>query len=510
MKTLKKFELNNKVLEDFDTLMTYHLDQVEELKIKEISINPKLYNIISLCVNVKTLIIEGDLRVDTNKIVYNLCKPELLENIIFDSVKLPTNKIIGRFTNLHTISLNNIRFSDIYGFFNQIGNKDSVIALNLNNVDLVKKSITICKEFENLQFLNINNISNCDFDDFSFLLDNKKLERINIQNITIDFDQINTLCKIKCKKTVEVKLKTSDKCEIENTFEIEDDGVSYLTVNITDLENVIGTVSFFKVDRLCIILNDNINLSSYMKNLKKIKNRVSIAIKDILYLDIETTEKLRDKIFVEYINILESDDILRIKHSYTIDKYLELRTEFEKIKELVKDEQTDTEKFLIIYENFKKEYRLVKPSDNDDLEDAIINHDCVYNLFAVLLNSTLGLVGIDAKVIEGTMGDEPEELKWNQVKLEGKWYNLDLALEMFNKFNKKIKINSILKNYLFTDDQFYKTHTPRRGNPEECYTNFEGLKIDDEKEEKSLTKRIFGKLLNIKKVSGKDEEYDTK
>ena len=74
MKVLKKFELNNKVLEDFDTLMTYHLDQVEELSIKEISINPKLYNIISLCINVKTLIIEGDLRIDTNKIVYNLWK----------------------------------------------------------------------------------------------------------------------------------------------------------------------------------------------------------------------------------------------------------------------------------------------------------------------------------------------------------------------------------------------------------------------------------------------------
>ena len=50
MNILKKFELNNKVLEDFDTLMTYHLDQVEELVIKEISINPKLYNIISLCI----------------------------------------------------------------------------------------------------------------------------------------------------------------------------------------------------------------------------------------------------------------------------------------------------------------------------------------------------------------------------------------------------------------------------------------------------------------------------
>ena len=44
MEELKKFELNNKILEDFDKLMTYHLDKVEEIEINEIFINPKLYN----------------------------------------------------------------------------------------------------------------------------------------------------------------------------------------------------------------------------------------------------------------------------------------------------------------------------------------------------------------------------------------------------------------------------------------------------------------------------------
>ena len=36
MNELKKFELNNKILENFDELMTFHLNQVEELLIKEI------------------------------------------------------------------------------------------------------------------------------------------------------------------------------------------------------------------------------------------------------------------------------------------------------------------------------------------------------------------------------------------------------------------------------------------------------------------------------------------
>ena len=510
MSALKKFELNNKVLEDFDTLMTYHLDEVEELTIKEIAINPKLYNIISLCINIKTLIIEGDMRVDTNKIVYNLCKPELLENIILDSVKLPTNKIVKRFTNLHTISLNNIKFSDINGFFNEIGNKDSVIAIKLENVDLIKNSINICSVFENLQFLNINNISNCKFDDLSFLINNINLKRLNIQNMKVNFDQINSLCKIKGRKTIDVSIVTNEKCNIENSFEIDDENVTHLTVNITDLENAIDKVNFYKIGALCIIVDDNIELNSYLKTLKKIKNRVSIAIKDILYLDLETAKKLRDRIHVEYINILESQYEFKIKHTYTIDDYINLRENFDEIKNQVSEDDNEIDKFLTIYEYFKREYKLVEPSDNDDLEDVIINHHCVYNLVAIILNSYLGFLGFESKVIEGTIADDHKTVTWNQVKLDGNWYNLDLALDMYYKANKKINFGYILKNYLYTDEQFYKNHSPQRGNPEFCDTVFEINKNDDETEEKNFAQKIFNKIKHINKLNRKGENYDTK
>lgn len=518
MNILKNFELNNKVLDDFDTLMTYHLDRVEELTIKEISINPKLYNIISLCINVKTLIIEGDMRVDTNKIVYNLCKPELLENIIFNSVKLPTNKIIGRFTNLHTISLSNIKFSDVNAFFNQIGNKDSVIALKLDNVDLRNNSINICSEFKNLQFLNIDNLSNCKFDDFSFLINNPKIERINIQNIKISFEHINTLCKIKCRKNIEVSIDTNEKCEIENSFEVDDENIVYLIVNITDLEKTIDNVNFYKINKLCIILDDKIDLNIYMKTLKKIKNNVSIAIKDILYLDLETTKKLRDRIHVEYINILENRYEFNVKHTYSIDEYITLREEFDKIKAEVPETNSEIEKFLTLYEYFKKNYKLVEPSDNDDLEDAIINHNFVYNSVAIILNSALGLLNIESKVIDGTILDNSQTVTWNQVKLDGKWYNLDLALDMKYRADKKIKLGYLLKNYLYTDEQFYKAHNPQRGEPELCDTVFENGKINDkssnkgndENEENSITKKIFNKFKNLNKSNRKGKRYATK
>ena len=69
---LRKFELNNAVLEDFDSLMEKHLDQIEELVISEIDPKSKLLNIVGLCINIKTIIIEGDQRTNVNAIIVSL------------------------------------------------------------------------------------------------------------------------------------------------------------------------------------------------------------------------------------------------------------------------------------------------------------------------------------------------------------------------------------------------------------------------------------------------------
>ena len=54
----KKFELNTKILDNFDKIMATNLHEIEELKITALDQGSKLLNIISLCANVKTLIIQ--------------------------------------------------------------------------------------------------------------------------------------------------------------------------------------------------------------------------------------------------------------------------------------------------------------------------------------------------------------------------------------------------------------------------------------------------------------------
>jgi len=114
---IKKIKLNTNVLNNFDNIMSTKLDEIEELKITGLDQGSKLLNIISLCANIKTLVIEGDQRIDSDKVLANIFKPELLENLVLNNVKIPTQNSLKKYENLKMISLNGIRFSNIKEFF---------------------------------------------------------------------------------------------------------------------------------------------------------------------------------------------------------------------------------------------------------------------------------------------------------------------------------------------------------------------------------------------------------
>ena len=102
--TSKKFKLDNNVFKDFDSLMAKHLDTVEELTVSFIENNSKIFNIISLFTNIKTLIIEGDARLNVSSVLISICKPYLLENLILEGVKLPNKTSMKKLINLKMIS----------------------------------------------------------------------------------------------------------------------------------------------------------------------------------------------------------------------------------------------------------------------------------------------------------------------------------------------------------------------------------------------------------------------
>ena len=496
MEKLKKLQLNNKSLEEFDKLMHYHLDKIEELEIDEININNRLYNLIGLCTNLKQLIIKGDLRSDVNKIFFNICNPENIETLILESVKLPTNKVISKFSNLSTISLNNIIFSDVIGFFNKIPNSDKIIALNLTNVDFGKRSISHCSIFKNLKYLNIDNVKNCIFDNFDFLHENLNISRFEFYNNEIEFKNVNSFIKGKFNKKIEVNIKTSGNCNILNSLSVDNSEVS-LTVNTFDLEEAIKEVSLCRLTKLFIILGNNAELGQYIKKFKKCKVKVTLAINDIIYFNIEDARNFQDRLGVEYIHLLESPKKLKLNEgiqSYSIEDYIKIREEFEKIKkQFISNHSNELDMFNELYNYFKNNIKYVE--EETDLKDLFIEKRSSYDYYAIIMNSCLKDLGYESKVIRGNIGEENH--CWNQVKLNGDWYNFDIAYELRAKENKKF-LKYVFKSNLLNDEQFYKTHTPSlEYKPEICYIELQEMKKEIKKE-KNERKVGFWKILYLK------------
>lgn len=487
MEKLKKFRLNNKVLNDFDKLMSCHLDEIDILEIDELITNPNLYNVISLCTNVKKLVITGSLRIDVNKIIYNICKPEKIESIVFDSVKLPTNKAFSKFTNLKIIHIRNIDFSNTCGFLLKIPNKNSIISLNLVNSDFGRKSISILSQFKNLKQLNIDRLKNCVFDDFSFLTEIKTIDKFEFINNSISFTQIENLCKGVYEKNIVANIELNSIIDNINKIKIYNDKIC-LSVSSNNLDVLADNISFYKIDELNLILNCKINLDNYIRTFKKVKEKVNLSITDIAFLNSEDAKRYKDKLGVKYVDILGDFEKEKVNQTYKITEYLQIYENINEILNNVSSHSSDFDKFNELYNYFKINF--TNNDEIEDLKDAIFERQASYNLYAILMNSLLKILGFDSKVICGEV-EGKKDLLWNQVKIEDTWYNFDLAYDINLRTSRKL-LQHMNRGNLLGDKLFYKNHIPLEGNPEMCISE-----IDKTNNKNGFLEKIFEKIKNI-------------
>lgn len=480
---LRKFELNNAVLEDFDSLMEKHLDQIEELIISEIDPKSKLLNIIGLCINVKTLIIEGDQRTNVNAIIANICKPELLQNLILDSVKIPSNFSFKKLTNLKMISLNNIRFCSVRSCLDEIINPEKIEALNFDQVDFTKNSIEIVSKFKNLKYLNLTKVLNCKLDNLEFLEEMPKLEKINIEDNVLDFKEINNLVKGTFHKEITAELNSDKKNIVTNSLEIKENGNVSITVNGEDLEQLVEAIDLSKLNNILIIDTGNCDLIDYIDSLRKIKGKITIAIKDISCINVEEAEELKEELNLQYINVIDFDGVLQYEKNrfcYEIDTYIKIRTAIDEILENVDREADELCKVLevykilgttIMYDNILedeiKDYSDANLAKSSNLENGLLEKKCIDIGFAEIFKNALSILGINSKMVRGNYAGISEEHVWNQVQICGKWYNADIGLDS-KKMSNSNKFKSKPIYCLLSDKEFRKTHTPNAGNNEYC------------------------------------------
>jgi transglutaminase/protease-like cytokinesis protein 3 len=481
--TLRKFKLDNKAFDDFDALMEKHLDNVEELTVSGIANNSKILNIISLCINIKTLIIEGDQRTNVNGIIFNICKPQLLENLILNGVKLPTDVAMAKLTKLKMISLNNILYSNVKTFIDSIAKPEKIQAITFENVDFTKNSISILNRLSNLNILNLTKVNNCSLTDLEFLLTNKKLIKVNIENNQISFKEANTLLKGKYKKNIVLDLPSNNKeSKITNTLEVNNQGKIAVTLNATDLEEFEKEIDISKINSLLLIIEQKIEIEDYLEKLNKINGKISLAIKDVSMISKQQAEKLKE-LNIEYINILDLDGVFHSKNDrncYSIDCYIKLRECVDELVKKVSTRSTKIERFLelykviienIDYDDFVEDnienYNNKNEAKASNLENGLIDKHCVNSGFAEILKNCLACIDIDSKIISGTYGKSDKEITWNQVEIDNYWYNVDIALD-----SKKLLVKGVFNKKapycLLSDKDFYQTHKRKVGNAKQC------------------------------------------
>lgn len=486
---VKKFELNKSVLKDFDVLMSLRLDFVEELVVTEMDSEAKLLNIISLCTNVKSLIIQGDNRIKTDSVISNIFKPGLLKTLILNGVKVPTN--LKKLVNLNSILLKNVKFCKVGKFLQELPNPDKVTEISLCNVDFGGTSIDVLKRFTNLQFINLDKINDCEFSNLRFLSENESLKKLIIKNNNINIREANSLISGKYTKNISVKMDKTD------TLDINEKNECSITIGTDDLKQVIQKINLSKIDTAKIIVNEENNILKNIKHLKHIKRCISISVKDISYLELEDLREIKKSIFVDKIYL--RDEIG--EKAYTTGAYIKIRKEIDNLIVGIDKDITEVGKFLEIYrilgENIEIDDLMeTAATDITKLENALEEKKCTSMTFAKILQYCLSCLDIQSRIVDGYYKNDDNLYLWNQVKIDGDWYNVDIVKD--SKYIAKQGLFKVkVKNCLIEDNIFYKTHTANTTNVASAPKSYDKQEISMCLNETDLFQKIIDVILRI-------------
>ena len=462
--SIKRFKLNKAALKDFDKLMSMNLAEVEELIVTEIDQGFKILNIISLCLNIRTLVIEGNQRLDTSAVLNHVCKPDLLECIILRNVKLPNEKSMSKFKNIKIISLSDIRYSKISEFFDSIVNFKKIEGLSLIGVDFGGESFNIISRFLNIKMLNLKKLKNCRFDNLEFLRELPSLKKIVLKDSVIKAEELNGLIKGRYEKDILLEIENDVDSKVKDYLVInEEEGIS-VKVNTASLDTIVNKVSFYKLDKLILILDKINNIDDYIKKLKKIKNRIVLEVKDFSYISVKDAKEFQTRLKVEAINIIDEEGFLEYKKKkvkYSIEEYIEIKQVIDSFVQKAEVYDTDLEKFLCAYREIgmylDKDYNVdFAESDITNLNNMLKERKTFREGYAEVLQNVLACLKIPSIFVKGTVDGEAH--LWNQVFIDGVWYNVDLEKDK-ETLSKKGIFRGRVEYCLVSDEFISKTHT---------------------------------------------------
>ena len=193
------------------------------------------------------------------------------------------------------------------------------------------------------------------------------------------------------------------------------------------------------------------------------------------------TSKKLEKIGEDIIYEIEGD-LKNSETAYTKDEILQVVDIMEQIKSKIPEDADEYSKFMKIYEIIGKaanydrsgcmgtdEYIEGAEKLTRSLYGVLVEGRAVCVGYALALEYCLKYNGITAKQVGGYAYDDPNKgHAWNQVMINGKWYNTDLTWD-----RRAIQYGEKLEYCLVGDEEFYKDHTAgSKKDVNECKENF--------------------------------------
>ncbi len=458
------------------------VEGLEKLDLYNVEISQSNANAIAMIKNLKELGIS-----DTN-LTANVILPQIsgLKELLL-SGNIQSLNIISQQKNVTSLTIgqdgkNDIDTSELRDFSNL---RDLV----LSNFRGVEENLPKANGIENII------LKNCGIQNATRSVLNRypKLTQMNLDRNPLSDTSVEDMKKAKIERGIIISFKESQVYEKLNSQvlkvsseELEKKIKQYLSIYSSDSMSqydVLVASPWGQTIKDVDVLNEISRLGIADLALKKIKN---VEVESWELLSPETQEILKkgqkrtieisalNGLSVENLKELEKNKNIKIK--VTHDSHGEYRPEelipiIEVMKQIKSQIQSDASE----YEKFKMVYNIIGKSANYDhsgcqgsreyvegaenitrsLKGVLLEGRAVCVGYALALEKCLKYIGIDAKHVSGyAYGKKENAHAWNQVCIDGKWYNADLTWD-----SKRLQRGMPLEYCLVGDEKFNQEHT---------------------------------------------------
>ena len=319
-----------------------------------------------------------------------------------------------------------------------------------------------------------------------------KEEIISFDELLTELNDLDKFDQLKYIKPEDYELFSQNKYTDEYLF--------IKVSNDKDIKKLQKIVDEFKIDKIKIFIDDMSILS--VQQIMELSKSLNI---DRIY--IPGAEE------IDASNDLEQTNSFN-RYSYSVEEYINIKTKIDEILKDIEPDLPELNRFLKVYQKLGKTIKYSwdemtdEPSNRDEAHNLIgplMENECVCEGYALVLKQVLRCAGIEALYVVGNVDeDKSTSHAWNQVKIDGKWYNCDLTWDTVN-----IVENREFDYCLQSDEEFINHDTSCEWRIQ-CIETYDRATINDivkpEKMSKKEEQKVFLKGLELL-IHEDDDKY---